>query len=115
MKLLYLLLIALLPNIFSIEKIGKNEEKKLYPTEDGILYAYIDTREFATVKDKDDHDDDDEYSYEVACDVDSYCWCDNNCSPSGAFDGSIEDIGGNSFEVRLEGIAVFIYQIGSLA
>ena len=59
MKLLYLILIALLPNIFSIEKIGKNEEKKLYPTEDGILYAYIDTREFATVKDKDDHDDDD--------------------------------------------------------
>ena len=63
----------------------------------------------------DDHDDDDEYSYEVACDVDSHCRCDNNGGPSGAFDGSIEDVGGNSFEVRLEGIAVFIYQIGSLA
>ena len=57
MKLLYLILIALLPNIFSIEKIGKNEEKKLYPTEDGILYAYIDTKDFAPLKDRDDHDD----------------------------------------------------------
>ena len=60
MKFLYLLLIALLPNIFSIEKIGKNEEKKLYPTEDGILYAYIDTKDFAPLKDRDDHDDHDD-------------------------------------------------------
>ena len=58
MKLQFLFLIALISNTLSIEKIGKNEEKKLYPT-DGYIYVYIEQREFNSIKDR-DHDDDDD-------------------------------------------------------